>query len=76
MRDLQVSRAAEVLPCMGSTARKLPFLCECGDVGCEKCVRLTAAEYRELPAEPPGLALAPGHELERSAADGDGADDR
>jgi hypothetical protein len=48
--------------------RQLPFLCECGDVGCEKCVRLTPEEYAALPAQPPGLALAPGHDL---AADGD-----
>lgn len=40
------------------------FLCECGDVGCEKCVPMTAAEYEELPHEPPGLALAPGHDEE------------
>lgn len=48
---------------MGSTDRLLPFACECGDVGCEKCVPLTAKEYEDLPAEPPGLALAPGHDL-------------
>ena len=46
---------------MGSTKR-LPFVCECGDIGCEKCVPMTAKEYEELPKEPPGLALAPGHE--------------
>lgn len=60
---------------MGSAARKLPFLCECGNVGCEKCVPLTPDEYAALPAEPPGLALAPGHELDGSAADGDAAGD-
>ena len=41
----------------------LPFLCECGNVGCELCVPLTHSEYRALEKEPPGLALAPGHEL-------------
>jgi hypothetical protein len=47
---------------------KLPFLCECGDVGCERCVPMTAAEYLELPNCWPWLALAPGHGLwERSA---------
>lgn len=51
---------------------RLPYLCECGDVGCEKCVPLTPREYEELPAEPPGLALAPGHELEDLAGEGDG----
>jgi hypothetical protein len=48
---------------VGVFKRELPFLCECGDVGCEKCVPLTPDEYAELPAKPPGLALAPGHAL-------------
>ena len=47
--------------------QEVPFLCECGDVGCEKCVPMTAVEYEELPLDPPGLALSPGH-------DGDFAD--
>jgi hypothetical protein len=42
---------------------ELPFRCECGDVGCEKCVPMTAAEYEALPADEPGLALALGHGL-------------
>jgi len=41
----------------------LPFLCECGNIGCELCVPLTRSEYGALEQEPPGLALAPGHEL-------------
>jgi hypothetical protein len=48
---------------MGSKERLLPFVCECGDIGCEKCVPMTADEYGALPAHPPGLALAPGHDL-------------
>ncbi len=72
---MQVSGRSRVSLDVGSTARKLPFLCECGNIGCEKCVPLTRAEYGALPEEPPGLALAPGHELEGSAADGDGSAD-
>ena len=41
----------------------LPFLCECGNVGCERCVPLKRSDYRALEKDPPGLALAPGHEL-------------
>lgn len=48
----------------------LPYLCECGDVGCELCVPLSAAEYRALPLHAPGLALAPGHSLEEGSGDG------
>jgi hypothetical protein len=45
---------------------KITFLCECGDVGCEKCVPLTRREYEALP--PSGeLALAEGHALESRA---------
>lgn len=56
---------------MGSEEH-LPFVCECGDIGCEKCVPMTPEEYAELPKRPPGLALAPGHGLfpaEKPAAD-------
>ena len=52
----------------------LPFLCECGDVGCESCVQLTTAEYRALPLAAPGLALAPGHSLEEGLRDRDRGD--
>lgn len=48
---------------------ELPFRCECGDVGCEKCVPMSATEYDALPAEEPGLALAPGHGLWRRERD-------
>ena len=48
---------------MGSSNRQLPFVCECGDIGCEKCVPMTPEEYALLAYREPGLALAPGHEL-------------
>ncbi len=50
----------------------LPFLCECGDVGCDRCVPLTRAEYRELPVRRPRGARAPGHGGELAAESGDG----
>jgi len=56
--------------------RTLPFLCECGDVGCETCVPLTVAEYRALPLADPALALAPGHSLEGGSGDRDRGDGR
>jgi hypothetical protein len=59
---VQDSRRRAVFIDMGSKER-LPFVCECGDVGCEKCVPMTAEEYAALPKRSPGLALAPGHEL-------------
>jgi hypothetical protein len=56
--------------------RTLPLLCECGDVGCDSRVPLTAAEYRALPRAAPGLALAPGHGLDEWLGDRDRGDGR
>jgi hypothetical protein len=53
---------------MRSSERKLPFLCECGNVGCEKCVPMQSADYAKL-RQP---ALAPEHALrKRKPADRD-----
>jgi hypothetical protein len=47
---------------MGSEEeRPLPYLCECGDVGCERCVPATVAEYEA------DALFAPGHEPEQPA---------
>jgi hypothetical protein len=47
----------------GDAEPELPFLCECGDTGCEKCVPMTARAYAELPLRGE-LALAEDHGLE------------
>ncbi len=77
-RRLQVSGGSRVSASV-SDDLELPFRCECGDVGCEKCVPMTASEYEGLPADEPGLALAPGHGLsgrdrDRWRGGGDGRD--
>ena len=53
--------------------RQLPYLCECGDVGCELCVPATVEEYEA------DSLFAPGHEpdgsvteIDRQRRDGDG----
>ena len=43
--------------------RLLPFLCECGDVGCERCVPATVEEYEA------DALFAPGHEPEGSVTE-------
>ena len=48
----------------------LPFLCECGDVGCDLCAPLTREEYEVLPHTQDVLALAPGHALRRRSVSG------
>jgi hypothetical protein len=53
---------------MGSEAEierggRLPFLCECGAIGCDRCAPMTREEYELLPRSDQVLALAPGHEL-------------
>jgi hypothetical protein len=47
----------------GAGSRRLPILCECSDLACERVVPLTADEYRRLAARGWALALAPGHVL-------------
>jgi hypothetical protein len=66
---LQVSGGRRVSANVGDDF-ELPFRCECGDVGCEKCVPMTASEYEALPANEPGLALALGHGLAGWEGDG------
>ena len=54
---MQVSGRPPVSLSMGSEdERQLPFVCECGDVGCERCVPATPQEFAE------DLLFAPGHE--------------
>ncbi len=48
----------------------LPFLCECGDIGCDLGAPLTREEYEVLPQTEHGLAFAPGHELRRRPVPG------
>jgi hypothetical protein len=51
---------------MGSREeRPLPYLCECGDVGCERCVEATVDEFER------DILLAPGHEPAASVAEVD-----
>ena len=37
------------------------FLCECSDASCTERIKLTAAEYEAVRAEPTRFVLAPGH---------------
>ena len=46
---------------LGEKRRLLPYLCECGDVGCERCVPATVEEYEA------DALFAPGHEPEAAA---------
>jgi hypothetical protein len=38
------------------------FICECGDDGCTKPVRLTLAEYEAVRSHPARFAIVTGHE--------------
>lgn len=40
------------------------FLCECGLTECTEVVRMTAAEYEGVRADPTTFALVRGHEIE------------
>lgn len=41
---------------------RVPFLCECFDLGCRTLVQLTPAEYERIRAHPNRFLVAPGHE--------------
>ena len=45
--------------------RRLPYLCECGDVGCERCVPATVEEYEA------DAIFAPGHDPQASVPEVD-----
>jgi hypothetical protein len=40
---------------------RLPFLCECDDVGCRALIRLTSAEYAEARASSERYLVVEGH---------------
>jgi hypothetical protein len=42
----------------------LDLVCECGNAECEERIRLAAADYQLLRADPAQFAVVPGHELE------------
>jgi hypothetical protein len=39
----------------------VPFLCECGEIGCNAVVELTLVEYERVRAESRFFVVAPGH---------------
>lgn len=40
---------------------RVPYLCECEDVGCRETIRLTAAEYERIREDGATFAIARGH---------------
>jgi hypothetical protein len=40
-----------------------PFLCECGDAGCTRTIRLLLDEYDAVRAHPAHFAIIPGHQI-------------
>ena len=40
-----------------------PFLCECGDAGCTRTIRLSLDEYEEVRERPHHFAIIPGHQI-------------
>jgi hypothetical protein len=51
------------------------FICECGALGCNELVELSARDYEDVRSDPAGFVLVPGHEepeIERVVARHDG----
>jgi hypothetical protein len=40
---------------------RVPYLCECDDVGCHEPIRLTATEYERARADGTTFVIVPGH---------------
>jgi hypothetical protein len=49
---------------------RVPYLCECDDVGCREPILLTAPEYERVREDGATFAIAPGH-----SSDGDVVDE-
>ena len=43
--------------------RRLVFRCECGQIGCNRLIGLSAGQYETVRAHPRRFAIVPGHEL-------------
>lgn len=55
-------RAAE--QALDPPVERVPYLCECDDVGCRELVRLTASEYERVRADGAMFAILRGHSSE------------
>ena len=42
--------------------RRMPFLCECGAIGCNLLIDVTVAEYEGVRSNPRRFFVMPGHE--------------
>ena len=51
----------------------VPFLCECGEVGCNAVVELTLREYERVRADSRSFLVAPGHgaDFDEPSCDGE-----
>ena len=47
----------------GDTDAPIAFRCECGNLGCNMLVEVTAAAYERVRADPRHFILLPGHEI-------------
>jgi hypothetical protein len=45
--------------------RRLVFRCECGRIGCNELIGLSAGEYETVRAHPRRFAIVPGHEVDQ-----------
>ncbi len=43
---------------------RIPYICECDDIGCREPIRLTAPEYERVRGDGATFAIAPGHPSE------------
>ena len=58
----KVNEAIEAGRTEDDERRRLPFLCECGAIGCNQLIDVTVAEYEDVRSNPRRFFIVPGHE--------------
>ena len=63
MNEATFRKVNEAMKVGQDPAGLLPFVCECGRLGCSKLVQLTRGEYEGIRENPRRFAIVDGHEI-------------
>ena len=63
MNEATFRKINEAMKVGEDAAGLLPFVCECGRLGCSKLIQLTREEYEGIRKNPRRFAILDGHEI-------------